>query len=140
MRLRFILALLILLLACALQFWCLSAGIFINFILAALIAFAFLFDLWELAVFVLFAIFVINWEPSASMDILVFAVVPFLAYVFHKAFAWTLWAGLPAALICGFLLLYLFIAPAAIIGGISSFLADVVGGLLFSAAAAFILQ
>jgi hypothetical protein len=55
-------------------------------------------------------------------------------------FAWTLWAGLPVALVCGFLLLYLFIAPAAIIGNGGLFFADVIGGLLFGGAVAFILQ
>ena len=69
LRLRSILAILILLLACAFQFWFASAGVFVNFILATLIVFAFFFDIWELLVFVLFAIFVVNWQPGLSVDI-----------------------------------------------------------------------
>ena len=74
LRLRSILAILMLLLACAFQFWFASTGVFINFILAALVVFAFFFDIWELLVFILFAVFVINWSPIVSVDIFVFAI------------------------------------------------------------------
>jgi hypothetical protein len=131
MRLRFILAILILLLACSFQFWFASAGMFINFILAALIVFAFFFDIWELLVFVLFAIFVVNWSPAVSVDIIVFGILPLAAYAFHKVFAWTLWASIPVAIISGFLLLYLAIAPAAFLSNWELFLTDLFGGLVF---------
>jgi hypothetical protein len=130
-RLRFILAILILLLACSFQFWFASAGMFINFILAALIVFAFFFDIWELLVFVLFAVFVVNWSPAPSVDIIVFGIIPLAAYAFHKVFAWTLWTAIPVAIICGFLLLYLAIAPAAFLGNWEVFLKDLFGGLVF---------
>lgn len=140
MRLRSILALLILLLACALQFWFASAGVFINFILAALIAFAFFFDIWELLVFVLFAIFVVNWSPAFGIDIFIFGVIPIAAYAFHKLFAWTLWAGIPIAIVCGFFLLYLAIAPAAFLGSAGLFLIDVLGGMIFGGVTWLILK
>ena len=101
MRLKFILAILLLLLACALQFWFMGAGVFINFILASLIAFAFFFDLLELLVFVLFAVLVLNWQPAASIDIVVFAVIPLAAYAFHKISGWAVWAGIPVAIVLG---------------------------------------
>ena len=47
LRLRSILAILILLLACAFQFWFASTGVFINFILATLIVFAFFFETFK---------------------------------------------------------------------------------------------
>jgi hypothetical protein len=131
MRLRFILAILILLLACALQFWFASAGVFVNFILAALIVFAFFFDIWELLVFVLFAVFVINWSLAPGTGIVVFGIIPIAAYAFHKVFAWTIWAAVPAAILCGFLLLYLALAPAAFLGNWELFLTDLFGGLVF---------
>jgi hypothetical protein len=131
MRLRSIIAILILLLACALQFWFASAGTFINFILATLIVFAFFFDIWELLVFTLFAIFVVNWQPAPSADIFLFGILPIAAYAFHKVFAWTVWAAIPAALVCGFFLLYLAIAPSAILGNGGLFLVDLFGGLVF---------
>ncbi|HUC31207.1 MAG TPA: hypothetical protein VMR99_00755 [Candidatus Paceibacterota bacterium] len=140
MRLKFILAILVLLLACALQFWFAAAGVFINFILGALIVFAFYFDIWELVVFVLFAILVINWQPTPSIDIFVFAIIPIVAYGFYKIFAWTLWAGIPVAIVCGFFLLYLVIAPAAFLSDLVPFLGDILGGLIFGGAVAFILK
>ena len=140
MRLRFILAILILLLACALQFWFASAAVFINFILAALIVFASFFDLWELLVFVLFAVLVANWQPVASVDVLVFGMIPIVAYAFHKVFAWTLWAEIPVAIVCGFFLLYVVIAPTAFFASWESFLVDVFGGLIFGGIVSFILK
>ncbi len=131
MRLRFILAILILLLACALQFWFASANVFINFILAALIVFALFFDIWELLVFILFAVFVVNWAPVPSIDIFVFGIIPIAALVFHNVSAWTSWTAVPVAIICGFLLLYLAIAPAAFLANWELFLVDVFGGLVF---------
>ncbi|HUC01671.1 MAG TPA: hypothetical protein VMA75_02090 [Candidatus Paceibacterota bacterium] len=133
MRLRFILAILILLLACSLQFWFASANVFVNFILAALIVFAFFFDFWEMLVFVLFAVFVVNWAPAPSVDIVVFGLIPLAAFAFHKAFRWSRWAGAPVAIVAGFLLLYLAIAPAAFLPGWESFLTDLFGGLVFGA-------
>jgi hypothetical protein len=137
MRIRFILAILILLLACGLQFWFASAEVFINFILAALIVFAFYCDIWELIVFVLFAILIVNWQPAVSVDIIIFGIIPIAAFTFHKIFAWTLGAGIPVAIIGGFLILYLLIAPAALIPGWEQFFIDLLGGLLFGGAVFF---
>lgn len=138
MRLRFILALLVLLLACALQFWFASVGVFINFILAALIVFAFFFDIWELLIFILFSIFVVNWQPGVSLDIIVFGIIPIAAFAFHKALGWTLFAGIPVAIIVGFLALYLAVAPDAFLGNIIPFLTDIFGGLLFGGGVFFV--
>ena len=133
-RLRSILAVLVLLLACALQFWFASGNVFVNFILAALIVFAFFFDIWELLVFILFAVFVINWQPTLSVDIFVFGIIPLAAYAFHKVFAWTVWVAVPLAIVCGFVLLYLAITPAAFLPNWELFLIDLFGGLIFGAA------
>lgn len=140
MRLRSLLAILILLLACTLQFWFGAAGVFVNFILAALIVFAFFFDIWELLVFVLFAVLVINWSPAVSGDIIVFAILPVAAYAFHKVFTWTAWAAVPVAIVVGFLLLYLAIAPAVLLPHWESFLADLFGGLVFGGVVFLLLQ
>jgi len=140
MRLRFILAFLVLLLACALQFWFASTGIFIDFILATLIVFAFFFDIWELLAFVLFGIFVLNWQPAASVDIFIFGIVPIAAYAFHKVFAWAAWAAIPAAIAGGFLLLYFVIAPAGFLPHAELFLIDLFGGLLFGGTVFLVLK
>lgn len=131
MRIRFILAILILLLACALQFWFASAGIFVNFILASLIAFAFYFDVWDLLVLVLFAVFIVNWQPSASLDIVIFGIIPIGAHAFHAIFRWTPWVAAPAAVIVGFAVLYLAVAPGAFVSHWPAFFEDLLGGLVF---------
>jgi hypothetical protein len=129
-RLRSLLAILVLLLACALQFWFASAGVFINFILAALIVFAFFFDIGELLVFILFAVLVINWAPIVSIDLFIFAIIPIAAYAFHKVFAWTAWAAAPVAIAVGFILLYGAIAPAAFLANGNIFFVDLFGALI----------
>ena len=140
MRLRSILAVLILLLACALQFWFASSNVFINFILAALIVFAFFFDIWELLIYILFAILVINWQPGLSIDIFVFGIIPIAAYAFHKALGWTILAAVPIAIICGFFLLYLALAPTAFFAYWKLFFVDLLGGLLFGVLVSFVLD
>lgn len=139
-QLQSIFALLILLLACAFQFWFASAGIFINFILATLIVFAFFFDIWELLVFIFFAVFVINWQPVISVDIFIFAIIPIAAFAFHKVFSWTVWAAIPVAMTVGFLLLYLVIAPAAFLTSGNRFLLDLCGAMIFGWLAFLILD
>ncbi len=131
LRLKSILAILILLLACAFQFWFASVGVFINFILATLIVFAFFFDIWELLVFVLFAVFVVNWSPIMSVDIFLFAIIPIAAYAFHKVFAWTIWTAAPVAIAVGFILLYCAVAPAAFLTNLDLFFIDLFGALIF---------
>ena len=128
---RSLIALLVLFLACGFQFYLGSGGVFINFILATLIAFAFFFEWLELAVFVLFAVFVVNWEPSVSPAIVIFAAVPFAAYAFRKLFAWAPWAGVPVATILSFAIFYLAVAPHMIVAALPSVLLDVVGSLVF---------
>ncbi len=133
MRIRFILGILILLLACALQFWFASAGMFVNFILAALIVFAFFFDVWELVAFILAAVFIVNWQPGISPDIIVFALIPVAAFVFHKAFALAPWVAMPASIVAGFAVLYLALAPASFVPRIGLFGNDLLGSLVFAA-------
>jgi hypothetical protein len=131
MNFRRIIAILILFLACGLQFLLGSAGVFINLILATLVAFAFFFDFFEVVVFILFAIFVINWQPLFSIELAFFVLIPLAAFVFHKFFAWSAWAGIPVMVIGGFLVFYLAIAPGAFLGNFPAFVVDVIGSLLF---------
>ena len=134
LSIRSILAVLILLLSCALQFWFASANVFVNFILATLIVFAFYFDIWELLVFILFSIFVINWQPVVSTDIFIFGIIPVVVYAFNKVFAWTTWVAAPFAIVAGFIVLYLALAPGAFFANWELLLMDLFGGLLFGGA------
>ena len=131
MSFRSFVALLVLFLACGFQFFLGSAGIFVNLILAALIAFAFYFDWLELAVFVLFSVFVVNWEPAVSPAIVIFAAIPFVAYAFRRFFTWTPWAGVPIVTICSFIVFYLAIAPRMFAVALPSVLLDIAGSLVF---------
>jgi hypothetical protein len=131
MRIRFILAFLILIFACVLQSWLVSMNIFIDLILATLIVFAFFFELWELLVFILFGIFVINWQPAISLEIILFAAIPLIIYGFYRLFALTSWITAPLAIILGFLLFYIVISPAILFSNATGFLMDLFGGLVF---------
>lgn len=131
MSFRSFVALLILFLACGFQFFLGSTGVFVNLILAALIAFAFYFDWLELAVFVLFAVFVLNWVPAVSPAIVLFAAIPFAAYAFRRLFAWSPWAGAPLIIVCSFIVFYLAIAPHMFLVALPSVLLDIIGSLVF---------
>lgn len=140
MRIRFILALLILIFACALQSWLASINIFVDLILATAITFAFFFDIVELLVFILFSIFVINWQPAISAEIVLFGLIPLAAYGFHKVFAMVLWAAVPIAVIVGFLIFYIALAPTMFFVNWLTFLVDIFGALVFAGLVSFALS
>ena len=66
-----------------------------------------------------------------SVDILLFAIIPIAAYAFHKVFAWMAWVATPVAIVCGFTLLYLVIAPMAFLTNWNLFFIDLFGALIF---------
>ncbi len=115
MSVRTIGGLLILLVALALQFFLASAGVYVNLAFAALITFAFLFDGWALALFVALAVFLVNWKPSVSREILVIALYPFATYWSRNLLTWRTWAKNFLAILIGFILLY-FVATHGRIG------------------------
>jgi hypothetical protein len=131
MRTRSILAFLILIFACVLQSWFVSINIFIDLILATLIVFSFFFDIGELLVFVLFGVFVINWQPGISLEIILFAAIPFIVYGFYRLFALIPWITAPLAIIGGFLIFYIAISPGMLFSNAVGFLMDLFGGLIF---------
>jgi hypothetical protein len=133
MAITFLSGLIILAIALALQFFSGSAGMFLNFSFAALIAFAFLFEFWELVCFVLIAVFVLDWQPAASVEILVFALYPIAVYFFRKTIPWQHWIAAPAAIILGFAVLAFAAAPALFFAHLSAFFTDTIAGLAFGA-------
>lgn len=128
---RFILAFLFLALAFVLQFWFGSFGVFINFIFAALIAFAFLFDFWDVLFFVLVAVFVVNWKPALSWELFVFAVIPFAAYLLHAYSNWEAWVANLASIVLGLLIFYITTAPRLFIANSGVFFVDLFACLIF---------
>jgi hypothetical protein len=134
---KFFAAILSLILAFILQFWFASAGIAIDFVFAALIAFAFVFEFWEVFFFVALSLFVINWQPAISFTLGAFSVLPLLAYGFRRWFHWQGWAGNLAAIAVGLLILYLCVSPSLLIGNFRSFFFDLFISMIFGAAVFF---
>jgi len=109
MRFRLLGSFLILILAFFLQFYFGdSVGIWINFVLAALISAAFFVSFPELLVLILAAILVLNWQPVFSFELLIFALIPVVSFYFHKLISLRWWLSTPAMIFPGVVALYLF--------------------------------
>ena len=138
MHYRFFVGIVVILVACVLEFFFASAGLFLNFILASLIVSAFLFIFWELAVLVLIAIFLVQWAPAPSATLIVFAVIPFAAWAFRRIFSLRPAAGIPCMIVCGLAVFYLVGASSFSLSLLGMFFIDIVvslifGGLVFAA-------
>jgi len=131
---RLVIAILTLILASVLQFWLAGGGIFFNLIFATLIVFAFFFDFWEMAVFVLLGVLVINWQPAVSLELFLFALIPLVIFAFHSAFKSERWIAIPVAIVLGLSVFYLAIAPRFLAGDFVTFLEDLCGSLIWGAA------
>ena len=135
MTLKFLAGFIVLLIALILQFWFAWAGVPIDFSFAALIAFAFIFDLSQLVVLILFAMFVLNWQAAASPEILVIAFFPAAAYFCRDLIHWEPWIQALGTIIFGFVVLSLAADYHAFHP--ESILVDACGALLFVAAVFF---
>jgi hypothetical protein len=107
MTLKFSAGLVILFFALALQFWFASAGVSLDLSFAALISFAFVFGIWELLVLVLLAVFIVNWQPAVSLEILIFSFYPVAVYFSRNLSQWQPWVKNLMAIALGFFVLYL---------------------------------
>lgn len=129
---RFFTAFLFLLLALALELFLENTfGPWINFALAALIASAFCLSFTELLFLILFSVFVLNWQPAFSLDMLVFAVLPILIFVLKKLIPFKAWLGNLIMLGVGALGLYLILGPYFLLKEFNIFLLDLFGVLMF---------
>jgi hypothetical protein len=125
-HLRFLLGFLALLAAIALQLWLVPFGVHADFAFAALVAFAFLFGIGELVAYVLFAVFVMNWQPGFSFDMFAFALIPIMVFLVQRRLHANLWIGGTVAVIASLLALYLVVAPAMIVSSFASFFLDII--------------
>ncbi len=123
--------LLVLTLAFFLQLWFPVAGIHGDFVLAALVALAFIFPFWELVFFVLLAVFIVNWQPGFSADFLLFALLPFAAFVLHRWLKWESWLGVAVLTAGAILLFYGTTAPAVFLPNIGALVADAIACVVF---------
>jgi hypothetical protein len=131
MRVRFICAVILLLLACWLQFWFAGLGVSINVIFATLIVCAFFFDIWELVALILVGMLIINWQPALSLELILFALIPLAAFALHHFFDSQPWIAAPVGIICGLLILYVAIAPEIFLPHFIVFCEDVFGSLVW---------
>lgn len=127
----------LLLIALALQFFFASAGVFVNLAFAALISFAFIFGFWELVALTLLATFIINWQPAASAEILIFALFPIAVYFVRDVIPWQPWVVAPIAVVLGYAVFYGIAGPGFFLAHTDRFALDLVAGLSFGALAFF---
>ena len=123
-------AFLILVLAGCVQFWLSGAGVFLNLIFTMLIVFAFFLDFWEMALFVLLGVLIVNWQPTMSVEISLFACIPLATFACHGMFRSQRWAAIPIAITCGLFLFYAIAAPHFLWGNPAAFFEDLFGSLI----------
>jgi hypothetical protein len=128
---KFILGLLVLAIAFLLQLWFPVSGIRGDFVLAALIAFAFIYNFWEVVFFSLFAAFVVNWQPVLSVGLLIFALIPLVVFVLHRLLRWEPWMGIAVSTASGIFLFYAVTAPMMIVPNLGALVEDVIACVIF---------
>lgn len=128
--LKFFSTLAILFLALFVEIVLASVGFHFSLALAVLIAFAFILNFWELLILDLIAVFILNWQPTPSAALLIFALIPLAAFAFYKLTHWHGWTGVLVAIIVGFLLFYIGAAPTLFLENLPTFLLDLIIGLL----------
>ncbi len=110
-----------------------TGGIWLNFTLAALVTAAFLLNFLELLLLCLVAVFILNWQPAFSLEIVLYTALPLVFFSFRKLFSFKLWLAAPAAIFLSFLIFYLAIGPRFLVAAPTVFLLDLVVGLAFGA-------
>src|SRR3989344_6544600 len=68
-------------------------GIWINAVLAALISLSFILALPEILLVPFFALFVINWQPAISFELIVLGILPILSFLIRKWLPLEPWVG-----------------------------------------------
>ena len=124
-------AVLVFILAVMLQLWFAPAGMRGDFVLATLIVFAFLFTFWELAIFILLGIFLLNVEAYSAVAALMLTIVPLAVYFARRRFPLDLWLGTAAGIVIGTLVFYAAVAPLAAFHAAGFFALDILVCVLF---------
>lgn len=106
-------------------------GMKINFVLAALITISFHADFMETLIFILFGIFLLNWQPAWSLEMAVFAALPLIFFFVKNIFPWKNWLSAPLAITLGAFSVYLLFGMNLFIAQPAIFLADLAGELVF---------
>jgi hypothetical protein len=128
---KYLSAILVFVLALMLQLWFAPAGMHGDFVLATLITFAFLFDLWELAAFILLGILLLNLFFYSVTTMLLFALVPLAVCFLRRRFSLDPWLGTAAGIVVGTLFFYGLTAPTAVLHAAEFFLLDILACVFF---------
>jgi hypothetical protein len=106
-------AILVFVLAVMLQLWFAPGGMHGDFVLAALVVLAFLFEFWELVIFILFGMFLLDSSLYPDITMFMFALVPIAVYFMRRRFSFDPWLGAPALIVLGIIVFYTVVAPLA---------------------------
>lgn len=124
-------AILVFALAIMLQLWFSPGGMRGDFVLAALIVFAFLFEFWELIFFILLGIFFLNPSLGPNIGMFMLAIVPLAAYFVRRRFSLDPWLGAAAGVAIGAIVFYAVVAPMAAFHAVGFLLLDILACVLF---------
>lgn len=129
---RILKAFLLLVVALILQFFFGEAtGVWISFVLAALITLSFFVSFVELALLVLLAVLVLNWQPAVSLEIVVFALLPIAAFLLRGSLPWQPWLTSSFFIFLGLFALYVVFGLKTLIVNPNTFSVDILASLLF---------
>ncbi len=124
-------AVLIFILAVMLQLWFAPAGMRGDFVLAVLVVFSFLFEFWELTVFILLGIFLLNSLSIFTSAALMIILVPLAVYFMRRRFSLDPWFGAAAGIAGGIIVFYAVTAPIAALHAVGFLLIDMLLCVLF---------
>ncbi len=124
-------AIIIFLLAVMLQLWFAPAGMRGDFVLTALIVFAFLFEFWELSVFVLLGFLVLNLSFYSVVAMIFFVGLPFVVYFLRKRFPMNPWLGSAVGIAGSIVVFYIATAPFSAFQNAGLVLIDVLACIVF---------
>lgn len=110
---KYLTAIVVFLLAVALQLWFAPGGMRGDFVLAVLIVFAFLFDAWIVAFFSVAAAFLLDPASRPGVELSMFLAVPFAIFFLRRKFFLDPWLSIPIGIVLGIGALYAVVAPAA---------------------------
>lgn len=108
-----------------------GSGASFDFLFVALIVGSFFLSFWELFFCVVLGIFVTNWRPAPSFEMVTFALVPFIAFSLKKILPWHSWFNALVLIIVGTIIFYAASDSVFFLRTPGLFLAVLFGGLCF---------
>lgn len=96
-------------------------GVAGNLALAALITFAFFLNTWELAPPVLLGVFLLNWQPAMSSEIVLFTALPFATRAVRALVHWRAWVVHLLSILFGTIILAAAASPSFFFGAPGAF-------------------